>query len=240
MEGAEVFGTLWAGGAYAFSHGTEGQNSTPFLEAVIDQMRLMRDGKSLKVIEGGAGAGYHSIRLAQEHGVDVTAVEYVPDAVQLIRDNLDGVKLGEGSSLNIEQGELLAYLKGQPPNSCDIFYANSLLHLFTEDARKAVLNELSHIQPEGGIVAVSFKAEGDVLQSKGQVVERKPYGVIVEADYGAKRLFVTDPYKLMPEFEAAGYKVLGLHTWDVLGYNIHGEHSKFVGFLAQKTSPGGR
>ena len=62
-----AFDRVWQQGRYdGFSHGTKGQETTPFLDALVDQLGQYGNHRARpNVAEGGAGAGYHSATLAQ-------------------------------------------------------------------------------------------------------------------------------------------------------------------------------
>jgi hypothetical protein len=108
------------------------------------------------------------------------------------------------------------------------------LHFFTENERVDLYKDLIKLQTAGGILAISFKAVGDALQTRGKVVEVTAAGEIVEGDDQIKRLFASQPGPLAAEITGAGYELLGSLTWSVPNYNVEGEDGCFVGFVARK------
>lgn len=229
----DAFARVWKDGMYrGFSKGTSAQDSTPLLTALIDALTQSR-ANELSVIEGGAGSGDHSITLARQ-GYRVTAVEYSKHVASNLRErivHLDDLKI------TVVQGDVIDYLKSLSVGSCDAFYANSLFHIYTSEDRVVAYKRLQRIQPQGGLIAVSFKAEGDVLQNHGEVISRTEAGVIVHVDDGIDRLFVSNPDTLIREIKLVDYSVSpdNVFRWEVPGYNYDGEIGKFIGFLARKT-----
>ncbi len=233
---AEQFAAVWRNGLYGgFSRGTDGQNTTPFLEMLIK--RLENEFTLPHVVEGGSGSGDHAITLAQR-GMRVTAVEYSPDAVEQFRDVLAAHPCSYRGRIEVVQGDLLEYLR-QAKGRISAFYANSVLHFFGQEERQEVYGLLGGRQFPGGLIAVSFKAEGDILQGRGDVLEENEAGVLVKSTEdgitkkaGITRLFVRNPEPLAREITGAGYALDTVCRWDVQGYNYQGEVSKFIGLLA--------
>ncbi|MBI2108192.1 class I SAM-dependent methyltransferase [Candidatus Woesearchaeota archaeon] len=230
---AERFDAVWRDGRYdGFSRGTDGQTTTPLLETLLDNLDSP-SGTLPHVVEGGAGSGDHSITIAQR-GYRVTAVEYSPSAVEEIRANAQVLPPSCRDKIAVIQGDLLGYLRNGPDNM-SAFYANSVLHFFSSSERAEVYERVGGLQSAGGLIAVSFKAEGDALQGRGDAIDVTEAGVLVRsAEDGITRLFVRNTTPLARELEKAGYVITGdgVYKWDVQSYNYWGEAGKFIGFLA--------
>jgi len=236
IQEAERFDEVWRHGKYdGFSHGTGGQTTTPFLEALLKKLngRLTR---LPHVIEGGAGSGDHSLTIVRR-GCRVTSIEYSNRAVDKIKALKQVQPCSYRDRITVVQADLLSYLRNCTESAL-AFYANSVLHFFSSDERAEVYERVRDLlQPDNGLIAVSFKAEGDALQSRGEPVEETEAGVLVKSrEDDITRLFVRDPKALSREIEQAGYLVPdgSIHRWEVHGYNYSGEAGKFVGFLGVK------
>ena len=229
---AKRFDAVWKNGKYdGFSSGTDGQESTPLLEAML---KRLHDSPEIwpHVIEGGAGSGDHSFTLAR-NGCRVTAVEYSEKAANRIKDRKQAQPCSYRDMITVVQNDLFRYLRNGAENA-QAFYANSVLHFFKPDERYEVYARIRELQPKDGLIAVSFKAEGDALQSRGEQVGEIEAGVLVRSrEDDITRLFVRNPIALAREIEQVGYLVpdSAIHQWDVQGYNHQGEAGKFVGFL---------
>lgn len=242
LQEAEWFNEVWKQKLYdGFSNGTEGQVTTLFLDALLEQLH---NYQLPHVIEGGAGSGDHSFTLARR-GCQVTAVEYSETAVDIIKDRKQALPCSYRNRITVIQGDLLKYLRDNTGNSTEdsvknaqALYANSVLHFFSPDERTVVYERVRTLLLPNGLLAVSFKAEGDALQSRGEIVGENDIGVLVRGGEGdhIPRLFVRNPKELAKEIEQAGYVVPdnAIYQWKVKGYNYPGEEGKFVGFLAVK------
>ncbi|MBS3121909.1 class I SAM-dependent methyltransferase [Candidatus Woesearchaeota archaeon] len=237
---AEKYARSWEQGTYGAEDESPLQETTPLLESFITHLQRYRQSMSKVplVLEGGAGSGDHAIRLVQ-NGFLVIANEYseVATARILQRGNARLPKCTK-TRLQVAQGDIVRYLREQESRSLMGFYANSVLHTFSQEERSALYTAVHRVQPQGGLVAVSFKAEGDSVQYKGEFREETEAGKIVEDLIGINRLFVRNPEPLIEELTKAGYKHLETFAWNVVKYiavNTYdlGER-KFIGFLAQK------
>ena len=230
IEHAEGFAKVWQQGKYkGFSSGTENQRTTPLLDALVERLTPLNGTKS-HIVEGGAGSGDHSITLAR-NGFQVTAVEYSETAARSLQERKRGLPCTYRDDLSVVQGDVLQYLNQR--HEISAFYANSVLHFFTPEDRTKVYTSLNNSQSR--LIAVSFKAEGDSLQSRGDVVKRTSAGDLVKSqEDGISRLFVTDPTSLVRELSDTGYQVgeRDIYRWNVNDYNHQGEPGKFVGLLA--------
>lgn len=244
METAEKFASVWRDKRYrGFGNGTSGQDETPLLRALVSHFDRTRGavrlpsqcggnriGPPIRIIEGGPGSGDHTIALAKE-GLYVTAVEFAEDAAAEIREKARRGGEGYGLRVKVVNADLLRFLRESKLRP-DAFYANSVLHFFSSRDRTVIYLQLSRRETE--VIAVSFKAEGDALQTRGNQVGETRAGVIVRGDDEIDRLFVRDVIPLINEVTSVGYAIDpgNIHTWDVPDYNIPGEPGRFVGFLA--------
>ncbi|MBI2665415.1 hypothetical protein HYX12_02220 [Candidatus Woesearchaeota archaeon] len=237
---AERYAQSWQEGTYGGRGESSVQGSTPLLESFIEHLKRgdELDSRVPIVFEGGAGSGDHSIRLVQE-GFYVIANEYSGVAATRIhekaRNQLGRCTIGK---LAVAKGDIVRWLREKDLTHLDGFYANSLLHTFSAEERLTIYEAVHRIQPSGGLIAVSFKAEGDGVQHEGKNIDETEAGDIVEDKIGISRLFVRNPEPLIEELARAGYKHLETLTWDVPKYiavrTYDSSPRKFVGLLVQK------
>ena len=239
---AQKYVAAWEAGLYeGFSERTSARHSTPLLEGLISNLQNLGEDRELtRVLEAGVGLGSHALRLVQE-GFLVIANEYCETATNEILRKI--AKLSQSSQIRIKvaHGDILDCLRAQEYGSVAGFYAHSVFHTFSPKERRELYAEIGNVQPIGGIIAVSFKAEGDYVQNmSGTTSERSEAGLVI-TDYagGISRLFVTDITPLVREFLDAGYRVLNTYKWDIPKKKGDVENPlefrKFVGLLAKKT-----
>jgi trans-aconitate methyltransferase len=225
---ADLFDRVWKSDVYAgFSRNTSGRESTPFLDAFVSAVKGV-NARPARVVELGAGSCDHALRCALE-GFEVTAVEYSGVAVSAARERL--IERAEGR-LRIVQGDLCRFTESLADNSLAGLYANSVFHFLAEAERRAQYLRIRRSLVPHGVLAISFKAEGDALKKRGTVVEQTSAGSVIEGDDGIRRLFVTNPDALAEEMRDAGYLVEDVIRWSVPDYNVAGELGEFVGFIA--------
>lgn len=226
---AELYARVWRRGQYAgFSNATSGETATPFLDAFIEAVKA--GGRPARVLELGAGSFDHALRCARD-GLDVTAVEYSEVAVTSAKERLLHLA---GGRLEIVRDDLFAYTGRLAPGSLAGVYSNAVFHFLSPEQRSEQYRILHDALHEHGVLAISFKAEGDALQSRGRVVELTPAGPVVEGDDGIRRLFVTDVEVLVDEMRDAGFVVQDVIRWSVTDYNVARERGEFVGLLATR------
>lgn len=265
---AQKYAAAWEAGLYdGFSEKTSARDSTPLLEGLIarlhslnktrfhslnkDGVNLYQEGISLAkeevvlskerlpthVLEAGAGLGSHAIRLVQE-GFLVIANEYCETAAREIRRKRAQLPEHSQSRLKIIGGDILDCLRAQEEELIAGFYAHSVFHTFSAAERKLLYDEIRKIQPLDGILAISFKADGDYVQnSEGVIIEQTEVGrIVTDSAGGISRLFVTNPAPLAEELSNAGYSILNTYQWDALNIDDKTplKSRKFVGLLAKK------
>ncbi len=244
----QKYAQAWETGLYnGFSERTSARDSTPLLDGLIANLQKVnpkinsrklseRETPSL-ILEAGAGLGSHALRLVQE-GFSVIANEYSELAAREIQHKKDRLTLSLQDRLQVARGDILDYLRTVGEGSIAGFYAHSLLHTFSDDERKRLYAEVRRVQPEGGIVAISFKAEGDYVQNKeGNTLKQTEAGpVITDLAGRINRLFVTNTFPLVRELEDANYQVFNIYRWDVPKKSIKNkrDYRKFVGLIAKK------
>ncbi|MBI2147332.1 class I SAM-dependent methyltransferase [Candidatus Woesearchaeota archaeon] len=239
---AEIYAKSWERGTYgAATEDGLTQQETPLLETFIKNLHWYQQSRGdyvLRVLEAGAGSGDHSIRLARE-GFFVDANELTEVATRRIRRR--GHQLlpcSLQSRLRTVQGDITEHLGQRAAESLAGFYANSVLHTFSAEERLSLYKAVHNIQPQGGLLAISFKAQGDTVQGRGEVLEKTNAGDIVRDCLGISRLFVEDPAPLIDELLRVGYSHLGTNRWDVERYIAKKDYPdgvrKFIGFLAEK------
>jgi hypothetical protein len=229
-ETAELFDDVWRRGEYSgFSQNTRGESSTPFLDAFLDQVKAL-SAKAPRLVELGAGSCDHALRCALE-GFPTTAVEYSGVAVEAARDRM---RRYPNLALEIVQADLLAFTAQLAPNLLAGLYANSVFHFLSPDQRRTQYRTARGALVERGVLAISFKAQGDALQRRGSVVEETAAGAVVQGEDGIRRLFVTHVEALADEMREEGYTVQRVIHWSVPGYNISNESGEFVGLLAAR------
>jgi SAM-dependent methyltransferase len=230
---AELFDIVWKENKYkGFSHKTVGESKTPFLDTFLEQLPL----GGACVVELGAGSCDHAVRMAKEEGIikQVTAVEYSQTAVTAACERLANFDAGVRSRLTIECNDLFTFMNKLEPNTIQGIYANSVLHFFTPKEREDLYQQAYKVLTTSGIIAVSFKAIGDALYKRGELVEETPAGVIIrDATDHICRLFVspTGVDVLGAELRSAGFRVESVLRWSVPDYNIDGDDGQFVGFI---------
>jgi SAM-dependent methyltransferase len=184
-----------------------------------------------RVLELGAGSCDHTLRLAQE-GFEVTAVEYSQAAVAIANERI--AAKGCGHRVRVVCADLFTYVDGLAQGSVDGVYANSVLHFMSSAERCHVYRMTRLALSDNGLIATSFKAAGDALESRGTWIEQTGAGSVVEGTDGIRRIFVSNDEPLKGEIGSAGYQVVDTIRWSVPGYNIAGEDGRFVGFLATR------
>jgi len=237
---AKKYAQSWHEGTYGAKDESPPQGTTPLLERFITHLQRYKQStfKVPLVLEGGAGSGDHAIRLVQE-GFFVIANEYSEVAAARIRQRADAM-LSEcvKAKLQVVQGDVMGCLEGQKSRSLMGFYANSVVHTFSPEERSALYRAVYRVQPQCGLVAVSFKANGDGVQYKGDSRTETEAGEIVRDQFGINRLFVRNPGPLIEELARAGYRHLETFAWDVKKYIAVNAYDpgvrKFIGFLAEK------
>lgn len=236
----EGYKAIWSTGRYAgFSQGTSGERTTPLLDELIERLSNQRNGLPVRVIEGGAGCGSHSIRLAEQDNFHVVAVESSEVAAGIIKDNLKKAAIGDGAALRVVNGDIIQYLKGLGAGQYDAFYANAVFHFFPPKERAEAYGLLHAVLTQRGLIAISFKAIGDALEKEGAMLEEQEPGSLVRGYIdGITRLFVSRPERIVEELQAARYNVKGIFKWTVSDYNpdpsIKRRDGEFVGFIAEK------
>jgi hypothetical protein len=225
-----LYDRVWRSGLYSgFSHATAGEAATPFLDAYIDAVKACGTVPA-RVLELGAGSCDHALRCARER-LHVTAVEYSEVAVTSARERL--LHLAE-DRLEIVRADLFAYTRQLAPGSLAGAYSNAVFHFLSAEQRLEQYRTLHGALVDHGVLAISFKAEGDALQSRGAVVELTVAGPVVEGDDGIRRLFVTDVDALVDEMREASFTVHDVVRWSVSDYNVVRERGEFVGLLATR------
>jgi hypothetical protein len=229
-DAAQLFDEVWRRGTYkGFSRNTQGESSTPFLDAFLQEVRAA-GAKPARLVELGAGSCDHALRCALE-GFPTTAVEYSGVAVAAARER---ARTHPDLPLEIVQADLCAFTAQLPAEHLAGVYANSVFHFLSPDERRRQYGVLRVALVQGGILGISFKAQGDALQRRGRVVEQTAAGPVVEGDDGIHRLFVARVEPLADEMREQGYGIRRAFRWSVPDYNIANESGEFVGLLATR------
>jgi SAM-dependent methyltransferase len=227
---AELFDLHWKRDTYAgFSENTNGERSTPFLDTFIREVKAL-GASAPKVVELGAGSCHHALRCALE-GLATTAVEYSAHAVDAARARAEKLP---GVPLAIVQADLSSFTQKLADESLAGVYANSVFHFLSADARRDQYRRVRRALVARGVLAISFKAEGDALQTRGAVVETTLAGPVIEGDDGIRRLFVADIDALAREMTDEGYAIESVIRWSVADYNIKNQAGAFVGLIARR------
>lgn len=227
---AQLFDEVWRRGTYSgFSQNTQGESSTPFLDAFLREVKAL-GLTAPRLVELGAGSCDHALRCAME-GFVTTAVEYSGVAAAAAREL---VRRYQGLALEIVQADLLAFTAQLEPDHLAGVYANSVFHFLSADERRSQYRILRGALVKGGVLGISFKARGDALQRRGAVVEETAAGPVVVGDDGIRRLFVADVDVLAGEMREEGYAIRQTIRWSVPGYNVSNETAQFVGLLASR------
>ena len=223
--------TVWNQDVYqGFSRDTPGAATTPFLETFISEVRQSSPNRPPHVLELGAGACDHALRCAME-GLRVTAVEYSQSATVRAREVLT---LRPDLDMRIVRDDLFAVTADLQHGCLNGLYANSVFHFLSAEERREQYRHIHRALAPQGVLAVSFKAEGDALQRRGCVVAQTPAGVVVRGDDGIDRLFVRRIDMLCRELQDCGFFLHDVIRWSVANYNITDEPGHFVGFVASR------
>jgi hypothetical protein len=229
-ETAELYDDVWRRGTYSgFSHDTCGQSSTPFLDAFLKAVKEL-GAHAPRIVELGAGSCDHSVRCALS-GLPTTAVEYSGVAVAAARDRAQRYP---DIPLEIVQADLFAFTAKLTAGQLAGAYANAVFHFLSAEQRRGQYRVLRGALVERGVLAISFKAEGDALQRRGSVAQETAAGPVVKGDDGICRLFVVDVDALAHEMRDEGYSVRRVIRWSVPDYNIPAQSGEFVGLLATR------
>lgn len=122
--------------------------SKSHLPEYINTMRFIEKYLSpdSKIIEIGAGTGRYSVTLA-EMGYDVTAVELVPNNIEIMKKKVKphhNIKIHEGNACDLSAFE---------SNSYDIvLLLGPMYHLFTDEDKHRALAEAIRVSKAGGVI----------------------------------------------------------------------------------------
>jgi hypothetical protein len=229
-ETAELYDGVWRRGTYSgFSHNTRGQSSTPFLEAFLEAVQELGT-REPRIVELGAGSCDHALQCALS-GVPTTAVEYSGFAVAAARERM---RRYPDIPLEIVRADLFAFTATLSTGQLTGAYANAVFHFLSAEQRRSQYRVLRTALVERGVLAISFKAQGDALQPRGCVAQETAAGPVVKGDDGICRLFVVEVDALVHEMRAEGYSVRRVIRWSVPDYNMPAESGEFVGLLATR------
>lgn len=104
-------------------------------------------GKSIKILDVGAGTGRYSLALCRE-GFDVTAVEPVKRNLEVLRSKHEKIKTWQGNALN------LSFLED---NLFDItIMFGPMYHLCTEEERLCAFDEAKRVTKKGGFIFAAY------------------------------------------------------------------------------------
>jgi len=107
--------------------------------------------RAKNLTELGAGTGRYALHYAQQ-GVDVTAVELVPELAKIMRSKADEAKV----RLSIHEANAVA-VPFIPDRSQDlVLILGPLYHLQDQEDRFAVVSEAARILKNEGIVAIAY------------------------------------------------------------------------------------
>lgn len=238
----QAYAAIWARHTNApmYSAASSDHGRTPLLLAVTDE--LSGRGRAVTVLEAAAGPGTQAELLAARPNFHVTALDFAPDAVDVINARLTRgeVALGKGSRLVAVQGDVFEYLRKTPEGSLDAVHANSLLHTFSTEETEEFARLAYIALGLGGIYAVSYKAGDDAKRTAGEFVSSDEIGVTMRYTIGTngetrvfERTFVENPDPIRRKLAALGLDLADTLKWKTNKYDPDGVGS-FIGFFGTK------
>ncbi len=139
----------WEGAEWLFRE-TRVQEEQP--EAMLDALKIPRGAT---VADVGAGAGYHSIRLAKRVGAKgiVLATDLQPEMLRMLRDNARAARVTNIKPILATQDD-----PKLPVDKLDLILMVDVYHECTDPA--ATLNSIKQaLKPGGRLVLVEFRGE---------------------------------------------------------------------------------
>ena len=142
-----------------------------------------------RVLDLGCGAGTN-IEMLLKRGVQLTAADFSPDAVRMVRD-------GFGDCLNadcFDMREGLPYQNG----SFDVVVSDLSLHYFTWADTEKIVAELKRILAPGGVLIARLHSIDNLDASAGEKIEENYY-----VAYGFSRRYfpVEDVQRLFADWQ---------------------------------------
>jgi ubiquinone/menaquinone biosynthesis C-methylase UbiE len=132
-----------------------------FRETRIDEeqpekmLNALRIPRGATVADVGAGAGYHSIRLARKVGPKgiVYATDVQPEMLRMLRDNARGARVTNIKPIRCTQAET-----GLPEGAVDLILMVDVYHECS-DPEAILQGLLAALKPRGRLVLVEFRGE---------------------------------------------------------------------------------
>src|SRR5215207_10786552 len=142
-KGRRVSGGILIGGAVAYDAHSRLLLGSFFGPIAADVAAVAPDGA--RVLEVGCGPGHLSIRLARQHGLDVTGLDLDPDMIERARANADRAEDGDERRPSFLVGDVVSM--PFPDGTFELVVSTMSMHHWTDPA--ASLAEIARVLRPG-------------------------------------------------------------------------------------------
>ena len=111
---------------------------------------ILKEDKTKRILEVGAGTGRYSVTLAKE-GYEVDALELVEHNLDILKSKLDGTE-----KIHAVQGNALDLSRYEDESFDLVLILGPMYHLYTMEDRKKALEEAVRVTKKGGHICVAY------------------------------------------------------------------------------------